>query len=183
MEPNRSKGKSDYSLTSTSLGFLASKRITIKDRLWLFLDLLASYPHPVFQLWSFTGTKTRVVLLEAPFALEGTGSSVPVTLLHKYLHFSPFAQLPFSQIYANCSKTEAFGAVQDELGKARSPRWGDPSRVESCCSHPMDFGGARISPGYLVLPCQFQHSHWSLVGLTPTLFTTKAFRFSCTGSM
>lgn len=47
-------------------------------------------------------------------------SSVPVILLHKYLHFSPFAQLPFSQIYANCSRTEAFGEVQDELGKARS---------------------------------------------------------------
>lgn len=31
-EPNRSKGKSDYSLMNTSLGFLASKRITIKDR-------------------------------------------------------------------------------------------------------------------------------------------------------
>lgn len=61
-----------------------------------------------------------LVLLEAPFALEDTGSSVPVILLHKYLHFSPFAQLPFSQIYANCSRTEAFGEAQDELRKARS---------------------------------------------------------------
>lgn len=61
-----------------------------------------------------------LVLLEACFALEDTGSSVPVILLHKYLHFSPFAQLPFSQIYANCSKTKAFSKVQDELGKVRS---------------------------------------------------------------
>lgn len=47
-------------------------------------------------------------------------SFVPVILLHEYLHFSPFAQLPFSQIYANSSKTEAFSQVQDELGEVRS---------------------------------------------------------------
>lgn len=120
MEPNRSKGKSDYSLTNTSLGFLASKRITIKDRLWLFLGptgILSTSCLPALVIhrhWN------ELVLLEAPFALEDTGSSAPVILLHEYLHFSPFAQLPFSQIYANCSRTEAFVQVQDELGKVKS---------------------------------------------------------------
>lgn len=162
MEPNRSKGKSDYSLTNTSLGFLASKRITIKNRLWLFLDLLASYPCPVFQPWSSTGTETRLCS-GSTFCSRGH-NSVPVIPLHKYLHCSPCAQLPFSQKYANCSKTKAFGQVQDEW-KAKERR-----------SHQ---GGILLLPSHGLLwgqdftwvPCSslpISTSCWSWVGLTPT---------------
>lgn len=63
-----------------------------------------------------------LVLPEAPFAAKDTGYSLPVVL--------SLCSAAFSQIYANRSKNEAFGKVQEELGKAevrRSQLGGNPA--------------------------------------------------------
>lgn len=62
------------------------------------------------------------MLPEAPFAVKDTGNSLPVVLLCRYLHFSPFAQLPFRKYMQTVAKTETFGKVQDELGEAEVRR-------------------------------------------------------------
>lgn len=159
---NRQVGLQPYEFFSQLLSFQKNHHQRKIMTYWHLTHVPSSslgYP------WSL---KCVLVLPEAPFALKDTGNSLPVILLCKYLHSSPFAQLPFSQIYAKRSKNEAFSKVQDELGNARSQGEEIPPGWKSCWSHPVDFGGARVSPGYVVLPCQSQNFPSSLVGITPS---------------